>query len=351
MRATHQRDPLHRIECWTGKYFRPAALWEVGVYILIKHHNGEVADCTLKFQETFPGDMQLRKDNDDQEECLNLRQGTVVEESWSNQYDKRNHSMNTGETVDDEAASDFRIFVEMDRLHAARQDNAPCTLQNSYEDMDLSTFLQDNEDDNDDNNHSPENEESSPGFDEYCSYPGEAAAECSATSNLNPTNLDLPNVPTGDALNNQYLRIAHINGIHHLAAVTCSCQGEHKIPIDLMHSGFMPTTFHRIRTVFTFKLLDMFRLSNLELKASAYQYFQLLHRLTVKAATPAPNLYHDLRKVSRAWRWMKKLKWAGFGHKAADPMSPAAGELTVFCPACPQPNINLPADWKHDANK
>jgi hypothetical protein len=32
-------------------------------------------------------------------------------------------------------------------------------------------------------------------------------------------------------------------------------------------------------------------------------------------------------------------------------MSPAAGELTVFCPACPQPSINLPADWKHDANK
>jgi hypothetical protein len=48
---------------------------------------------------------------------------------------------------------------------------------------------------------------------------------------------------------------------------------------------------------------------------------------------------------------MKKLKWAGFGHKTADPMAPAAGELSIFCPACPQPNINLPDDWKTDKNR
>ncbi|KAF8799524.1 hypothetical protein BYT27DRAFT_7227815 [Phlegmacium glaucopus] len=95
----------------------------------------------------------------------------------------------------------------------------------------------------------------------------------------------------------------------------------------------------------------MFWLANLELKASAYQYFHLLHRLTAKTGTHVPNLYHDLRKVSRAWWWMKKLKWAGFGHTMADPAAPAAGQLSNFCPACPQPEINLPADWKDDPNR
>ena len=48
---------------------------------------------------------------------------------------------------------------------------------------------------------------------------------------------------------------------------------------------------------------------------------------------------------------MKKLKWAGFGHKEADPMNVTPGELGIFCPACPQPRINLPDDWKMDQNR
>jgi hypothetical protein len=30
-----------------------------------------------------------------------------------------------------------------------------------------------------------------------------------------------------DALNNSYIRVVHMNEIHHLAMVTCHCQGEH----------------------------------------------------------------------------------------------------------------------------
>ena len=89
------------------------------------------------------------------------------------------------------------------------------------------------------------------------------------------TFIEPPLIPRGDALNNKYVRIIHINGIHHLAVVFCSCLGEH-LPTDLMFSGFVPTTFHRINTIFTFNVLDMFRLSNLKLKASAYNFFQLL---------------------------------------------------------------------------
>jgi len=60
------------------------------------------------------------------------------------------------------------------------------------------------------------------------------------------------------------------------------------------------------------------------------------------------DLYREFRRMSRIWRWMKRLKWAGYGNnnKTADKVSP--GELSVFCPACPQPGINLPEDWLED---
>jgi hypothetical protein len=64
-----------------------------------------------------------------------------------------------------------------------------------------------------------------------------------------------------------------------------------------------------------------------------------------------PNLYHELRRMSRVWRWMKKLKWAGFGHKVLDHMDPAPGSLANFCPACPQPGINLPENWLDDQQR
>ncbi|KIO05537.1 hypothetical protein M404DRAFT_140741, partial [Pisolithus tinctorius Marx 270] len=54
--------------------------------------------------------------------------------------------------------------------------------------------------------------------------------------------------------------------------------------------------------------------------------------------------YRELMRVSRLWRDLKHRKWFGFGHdKEQDPRQ---GELALFCPACPQPGINLPPDWK-----
>ena len=41
---------------------------------------------------------------------------------------------------------------------------------------------------------------------------------------------------------------------------------------------------------------------------------------------------------------LKYHKWYGYGHD--EERSPGPGELSVFCPSCPQPGINLPDDWK-----
>jgi hypothetical protein len=122
------------------------------------------------------------------------------------------------------------------------------------------------------------------------------------------------------------------------------------LPSDLLAAGLLPTSFDRIRTLFSAQLLDHFRYCNLELKATAYQYYHLLQRLT-SPMDPADvaNLYREFRRMSRIWRWMKRLKWAGYGSQDTKAADVTAGELTVFCPACPQPGINIAENWKMDS--
>ena len=158
--------------------------------------------------------------------------------------------------------------------------------------------------------------------------------------------------PTCDAFNNHYVRIVHSNGIHHLALLICQCQGQDAVPLDLVACRFIPASFINIRTLFSFELLDAFRLSNLELKASAYQFYQLLRRVTMPSS-PAQvvNLYHEFRRMSRVWRWMTKLKRAGYAHNKQGTNNVTSGTLANFCPTCPQPGINLPDNWEEDAER
>ena len=138
---------------------------------------------------------------------------------------------------------------------------------------------------------------------------------------------------------------------------------------DMLYSRLVPTSFDQYSTLFTTAVLDDFRLSNLECKTSAYQYFQKLRRETAPVS-PAEVVnrsvtntrcrgqllhplasYTELRRLSRQWRWLKQLKWAGYSHSGGHVREPQPGQLTLFCPACPQPGRNLPDSWKGDPNK
>ncbi|KDR66957.1 hypothetical protein GALMADRAFT_80367, partial [Galerina marginata CBS 339.88] len=102
-------------------------------------------------------------------------------------------------------------------------------------------------------------------------------------------------------------------------------------------AGFLPSSFKDIKTLFTTSCLDDFRLANLECKTSAYQYYQMLRRRTNPSnPTAVPDRYAELRRASREWRHLKKLKQSGSGHSH---VAPGTGDFTVFCPACPQEGI------------
>lgn len=163
--------------------------------------------------------------------------------------------------------------------------------------------------------------------------------------------IDLNNA---DIFNNSYIRVIHTNGVHHLGLISCCCRGAENVALDLVASQLIPTSFERIRTAYTASVLDSFRLCSLELKASAYQYYQLLCRYTEPMAHPTAltNLYDQFRRMTRLWRWMKKLKWNGFaGHNRRAALQVRPGELANFCPACPQIGINISANWEADPNR
>ena len=49
------------------------------------------------------------------------------------------------------------------------------------------------------------------------------------------------------------------------------------------------------------------------------------------------------------WRDLTNQKRAGLGHDTEQ--NPGNGDLAIFCPACPQPSLNLPDEWAKEYNR
>ncbi|KAI6010350.1 hypothetical protein EDC04DRAFT_2610218 [Pisolithus marmoratus] len=132
--------------------------------------------------------------------------------------------------------------------------------------------------------------------------------------------------------------IVHTEGIFY-------CPGSHPNDwhLDLLRQRLFPASISKPKTVFAFAVLDHFLIDALECKTSAMSFYQKLKRFT-NNAFPERDRYRELMRVSRLWRDLKHRKWFGFGHDMEQ--DPGDGGLALFCPACPQPGVNLPADWK-----
>jgi len=321
MRHSHMENPFHRIQRWTGTYFRPASLWEVGVYIQLGHkdssnhcpHQQRLVDVLELFQTQDDLKDEVRLDNPLPNSLRSDARAGPIQQP-------------------DDAAQDAAFIRQLNVLYEQKQ---------GFSSVGPDALLEEDDEDGPDDPEADLMDEDI-GITGFATYMDMNEAADSDEHARHP--------PLTDGLNNTYVRIIHTNGVHHLALVSCSCHGDDGLAEALVYASLMPTSFKRVRTLFTLAVLDQFRYSNLELKASAYQFFQMLRRVTSPMA-PATvvNFYHELRRLSRLWRWMKKLKWAGFGHKTADPLKVTPGELAIFCPACPQAGINLPDNWRQDS--
>ena len=151
--------------------------------------------------------------------------------------------------------------------------------------------------------------------------------------------------PAKDEFDNDHLLLVDASGLISLPTIYCACEANIRNPDeDMLDLQLFPVSYIKTKTVFTFGCLDDYRLSNLECKTSAYQYYQKLRRLTNPALPQSvPNRYLEFLRATRQWRNLKLRKWFGFGHQL---LSPGKGSMALFCAACPQPGVNLPADHK-----
>ena len=123
--------------------------------------------------------------------------------------------------------------------------------------------------------------------------------------------------PTKDDQDLEHILIVDSSGLISLPAIWCGCDEEaaEKCDLLLIDMQLFPASYQNIKTVFTFRCLDNYRLSNLECKTSAYQYYQRLCRLGNPAFPQSvPNRYNEFWRATRQWRNLKLRKWFGFGH-------------------------------------
>ena len=89
---------------------------------------------------------------------------------------------------------------------------------------------------------------------------------------------------------------------------------------------------------------------NLEGKTTAWQYYSTLKRLTSNVfADTVPDRYRELMRALRQWRDLSSRRRAGHPLDPSVQLKP--GDLALFCPACPQPGINLRDDWHEDKDQ
>jgi len=75
------------------------------------------------------------------------------------------------------------------------------------------------------------------------------------------------------------------------------------------------------------------------------QYVISIFTYSKHADEVAQNLYKQLLRASRQWRDLMNRMQSGLGYQQGDESS-SDGSMAIFCPACPQPGINLPDDWE-----
>ncbi|KAH9005466.1 hypothetical protein EDB86DRAFT_2825116 [Lactarius hatsudake] len=140
---------------------------------------------------------------------------------------------------------------------------------------------------------------------------------------------------------NQMRTIVDRSGIFEMEAVICVCSETDNQDEQLFRSGLFPVTFKQIRTLFTFSVLDDFLNDNLECKTTAQQYYSKLQSIfNRKVSYQKQCCYFEEGTYTSAMVSGEEVDIKSkIGH--------SSGWLSGnFCPACPQPGINLPNDWK-----
>ncbi|KAJ3965283.1 hypothetical protein EV361DRAFT_873331 [Lentinula raphanica] len=122
--------------------------------------------------------------------------------------------------------------------------------------------------------------------------------------------------------------VIHINGIHCIRLQYCSCPNQFLAGEwwqQLLRHRWFPATHIEPQTAATYQVMNMF------------------HVLTLQGK----DRYRSFSRMMKEWRHLKMAKRSGRGNDAERSLSEMrSGEMGIKCPACPRPDVNLPANWK-----
>jgi hypothetical protein len=157
------------------------------------------------------------------------------------------------------------------------------------------------------------------------------------------------------------------NGFHEVGVDFCACGNTLATHVDqLLQARLFPATVSEPRTALTFNTLKTFELLSYESKASVFEFYSTLSRLTDNTGTRRPKVritnfrlglvfvdkyaekdrYPIFLRVVREWRHLKMMKRAGRGHDPGGIAATALGECALLCPACPHLGKNMAPGWE-----
>ncbi|KAG1725657.1 hypothetical protein EDB19DRAFT_1897750 [Suillus lakei] len=149
------------------------------------------------------------------------------------------------------------------------------------------------------------------------------------------------------AFDNDFV-IIDSTGIHEVGLDFCACGTMQTHVKQLLRSRLFPATVTDPKTAATFGVLEQYHLLSFESKASAFEFYQALARLSNNTGMDPPkDRYPTFLRIVHEWRILKLLKRFARGHCPDGVVTTEPGQCAVLCPACPHPGKNLPEDWKN----
>lgn len=143
------------------------------------------------------------------------------------------------------------------------------------------------------------------------------------------------------------ISVLHTNGFHDVSIQYCGCSRAIPIHLQLLRRGLYPSSQLTPKTCATFESLRHLHLFALTTKASTYDFYRALDRLTDNTGLSSPTYrYKALFRMVLQWRHLKMLKWGGRSNDPSGVAGTGPGELAIRCPSCPYPSINLPQGWE-----
>ena len=112
--------------------------------------------------------------------------------------------------------------------------------------------------------------------------PAEENLDGAPSPNALTPDLCAPALPTD--ISKQVVNVVDISGVHKIVIRPCRCGNNiNSDDVQLLQMRLFPSTFKVIKTVFTLRVLDDFRIDNLVCNTTAYQYYKKIRRITSPA--------------------------------------------------------------------